>query len=73
MTLTDFPWLTDENIHPDVVMHLRSLGVDVLDVKERGWWGRSDDDLLAEAYQLGRIILTHDGISGPWHYLADDQ
>ncbi len=54
-------------------MHLRSLGVDVLDVKERGWWGRSDDDLLAEAYQLGRIILTHDGISGPWHYLADDQ
>ncbi len=64
MTLTDFPRLTDENIHPDVVMHLRSLGVDVLDVKERGWWGHSDDDLLAEAYQLGRIILVHDGDFG---------
>lgn len=64
MRLTDFPWLTDENIHPDLVTHLRSLGLDVLDVKERGWRGRSDDDLLAEAYRLGRIILTHDGDFG---------
>lgn len=56
--------MTDENVHPNVVTHLRSLGLDVLDVKERGWRGRSDDDLLAEAYRLGRTILTHDGDFG---------
>ena len=31
MRPTDSPWLTDENIHPEVVAHLRSLGLDVFD------------------------------------------
>lgn len=40
MRLEEFPWLTDENIHPEVVAYLRSRGFDVLDVKEQGWQGR---------------------------------
>ena len=43
MRLPDSPWLTDENIHPEVVAHLRSLGLDVFDIKERGWRGRLDE------------------------------
>jgi predicted nuclease of predicted toxin-antitoxin system len=62
--LGDARWLTDENIHPDVVTHLRGRGLAVLDVRERGWHGRSDEELLEEAHREGRIILTHDGDFG---------
>jgi predicted nuclease of predicted toxin-antitoxin system len=62
--LTDSRWFTDENIHPDVVVHLRGRGFDVLDVREQGWMGRSDAALLEEAYREGRIVLTHDGDFG---------
>ena len=64
MRLGDARWLTDENIHPDVVAHLRGRGLDVLDVRERGWHGRSDDELLEEAHRQGRVVLTHDGDFG---------
>lgn len=64
MRLSDARWLTDENIHPDVVAHLRVRGLDVLDVRERRWPGRRDDELLEEAHREGRIVLTHDGDFG---------
>ena len=64
MRLADSRWLTDENIHPQVVAHLRARDLDVLDVKEQGWVGRSDGELLAEAHREGRIVLTHDGDFG---------
>jgi hypothetical protein len=33
--LADSRWLTDENIHPEVVPHLRARELDGLDVKEQ--------------------------------------
>jgi predicted nuclease of predicted toxin-antitoxin system len=62
--LGDARWLTDENIQLDVVAHLRARGLDVLDVRERGWQGRSDEELLEEAHRQGRVVLTHDGDFG---------
>jgi predicted nuclease of predicted toxin-antitoxin system len=62
--LADSRWLTDENIHPEVVAHLPARGLDVLDVRERGWQGWSDDELLGVAHREGRIVLTHDGDCG---------
>jgi predicted nuclease of predicted toxin-antitoxin system len=62
--LADSRWLTDENIHPEVVAHLRARELDVLDVRERGWQGWGDDGLLEEAYREGRVVLTHDGDFG---------
>jgi len=62
--LADSRWLTDENIGSDVVAHLRARGLDVLDVREQGWYGRSDEELLAEAHREGRVVLTHDGDFG---------
>jgi hypothetical protein len=35
--LADSRWLTDENVHPEVLTYLRGRGLDVLDVRERGW------------------------------------
>ena len=52
--------LSDENISPKVVAFLRDHGIDVLDVKEQGWQGRSDDELLEAACQESRWVLTHD-------------
>ena len=64
MRLADSRWLTDENIHPEVVANMRARDVDVLDVKEQGWVGRSDEELLEKAHREGRIVLTHDGDFG---------
>jgi predicted nuclease of predicted toxin-antitoxin system len=64
MKLGDFNLLTDENIDATVVAHLRSLGFDVLDVKEQGWHGLTDVDLIRRAFAGNRVLLTHDGDFG---------
>jgi predicted nuclease of predicted toxin-antitoxin system len=49
---------------PKVVAFLRNDGIDVLDTKEQGWHGKSDDELLEIAYQEKRWVLTHDADFG---------
>lgn len=56
--------LADENISPKIVAFLRNQGIDVLDTKEQGWQGRSDDELLNIAYKDKRWVLTHDSDFG---------
>jgi predicted nuclease of predicted toxin-antitoxin system len=56
--------LTDENISPRVVSFLREKGIDVIDVKEKGWQGADDKLLMAVAWEEGRFILTHDSDFG---------
>ena len=56
--------LADENISPKVVAFLRSQRIDVVDTKERGWQGKSDDELLEAAYRENRWVLTHDSDFG---------
>ncbi|NLF09688.1 MAG: DUF5615 family PIN-like protein [Pirellulaceae bacterium] len=60
MRLGDFPFLADENVHREVVASLRAEGRDVLDVRESGWSGSSDAELLRRAFASRRVILTHD-------------
>jgi predicted nuclease of predicted toxin-antitoxin system len=62
--LRDFPLLTDENIDPDVVVHLRQEGFDVSDVIERGLNGAADLTLLRLAASEGRVVVTHDADFG---------
>jgi predicted nuclease of predicted toxin-antitoxin system len=57
-------YLTDENIHADVVAFLRSEGCDVLDVKESGLVGMDDLPLIQTALAEQRIVLTHDSDFG---------
>jgi len=64
MKLTAIKILADENISPKVVAYLRSIGLDVLDVKEQQWFGRADADLLHIAYSEHRFVLTHDSDFG---------
>lgn len=64
MKLRDVKILTDENVSPKVVVFLRSIGIDVIDVKEKYWHGRGDDEILDIAHQKQRFVLTHDSDFG---------
>jgi len=43
-----------------VTAFLRGRDGDVLDVKEQGWFGKTDAELFTHAQQDGRVILTYD-------------
>lgn len=60
----DFPLLADENIHPGVVAHLKSLTKDVRTVQDELLQGANDTTVLKRAFELGRAVLTHDSDFG---------
>lgn len=60
MILSQCRFLTDENIHPAVAEHLRSLGLEVYDVKEERLIGCSDEELMRDSHSQKRAIITHD-------------
>jgi predicted nuclease of predicted toxin-antitoxin system len=62
--LREFGLLTDENVDPDVVAHLRQIGFDVCDVCETGLQGSTDLDLLRRAVAGRRVVVTHDADFG---------
>ena len=72
MKLKDCPFLTDENIHADIVTFLREQGHDVLDVKEAGLVGAGDLDLIRRARAEDRVVLTHDRDFGRLVALAEE-
>jgi predicted nuclease of predicted toxin-antitoxin system len=60
----DFPILADENVHPEVIEFLRKAGLDVDSVAEQGSFGLSDTDVLRQATEAERVVLTHDSDFG---------
>jgi len=60
MKISSLKFLTDENISPRIVTFLRKKGIDVVDVKEKGWHGNEDKYLMEIANKEKRFILTHD-------------
>ena len=64
MRFLELKLLADENISPRVVTYLRQRGVNVLDVKESGLNGSTDNDLMRLAYKEHRYVLTHDADFG---------
>jgi predicted nuclease of predicted toxin-antitoxin system len=46
MKLKELHLLTDENIDPAVLGFLRQEGFDVVDIKEMGWQGKRDIEIL---------------------------
>jgi predicted nuclease of predicted toxin-antitoxin system len=60
----DFPLLADENVHPDVIVFLREVGLDVASVSEQGQFGLPDTQVLQQATEAGRAVLTHDSDFG---------
>ena len=50
----------DEHAHAAIVQALRVRGMDIVTVQDRGREGTPDDELLVEASQDERIMLTND-------------
>ncbi|GAB4457119.1 MAG: hypothetical protein OHK0041_22030 [Anaerolineales bacterium] len=64
MKALDFPLLADENVNPEVIEFLRKTGLDVESVSEQGKFGLSDTEVLRQATEAGRVVLTHDSDFG---------
>ena len=64
MKALDYPLLADENVNPEVVEFLRKAGLDVESIAERGKFGISDTQVLQQATEAGRVVLTHDSDFG---------
>jgi len=60
----DYPLLADENVNPEVVEFLRKAGLDVESIAERGKFGISDTQVLQQATEAGRVVLTHESDFG---------
>jgi predicted nuclease of predicted toxin-antitoxin system len=60
----DFPLLADENVNPEVIEFLRKAGLDVDSVAEKSNFGLLDAEVLRQATEVGRIVLTHDSDFG---------
>jgi len=60
----DFPILADENVHPEVIEFLRNTGLDVDSVAEQRSFGLSDAEVLRQATEAERVVLTHDSDFG---------
>lgn len=68
MKALDFPLLANENVNPEVISFLREIDLDVESIAEQGNFGLSDDEVLKQATNSGRVVLTHDSDFGDWRY-----
>lgn len=50
----------DENVHGAIAREVRKRGVDVLTVREDGFGGRDDPDVMDRATSLGRVLFSQD-------------
>lgn len=60
----DYPLLADENIHPGVIAFLRQTGLDVASIAEQEQFGLPDANVLKQAADSGKVVLTHDSDFG---------
>ena len=65
MSLTEFRFLTDENIDVEVLAFLREQGLDVFDIKEERLFGLYDKEILTFAFASNRVVISQD--SNFWH------
>lgn len=62
--------LADENIHEEVVNHLRKRGLMIESIKERNLRGSTDEQIISLAEKEKKIILTHDADFGRIMHLS---
>jgi predicted nuclease of predicted toxin-antitoxin system len=64
MHISQFKFLTDENMPPRAVAWLRQQGFDIFDIKSEGLGGTKDEDILPIAEAQNRVIITQDSDLG---------
>lgn len=58
------PVVADINIAVPVILFLRDQGVDVVSSREQNWHNNEDRDILRNAHEMNRFVLTHDSDYG---------
>jgi len=58
--VSEIRYFTDENVSRAVINGLRQRGVDIQSVPEVAMIGASDEEILAYAFQEGRVLYTQD-------------
>ena len=58
------PLVADADIADPVIQFLEGHGVDVVSAREEGWSRYEDRDILREAHEMNRFVLTHDSDYG---------
>ena len=58
------PLVADMDIAAPVVQFLRRQCIDIVSAREEGWGALTDSQILAQAYAMGRFVLTHDADFG---------
>jgi len=64
MIISKFALLTDENIHPGLVIFLQKSGFVVDDIKEMGFQKVSDRVILERSLTMNQVVVTHDSDFG---------
>lgn len=71
MKLSEFKFLIDENIPPELIDFFRYNDFDVKSVLGEGLVGHSDEDVCALAFTEGRVIITQDQDFGKLIYTSE--
>ena len=64
MKVSQFAFLADQNIHPEVVTFLAGCGLDVVTAESLGLAAVSDASMLHAAHRANRVVITHDSDFG---------
>ncbi len=68
MKLQDFAFLADENIPSPIIAFMESQGIDIVSIQSENLEGISDQEVLAKATMLQRVVLTQDSDFGTMVY-----
>ena len=60
MKLSEFKFLTDENIPPEIIQFFHHGNFNITSVLSEGLIGHSDADICALAFSQNRVIVTQD-------------
>lgn len=67
MTLSEYNWLADENIHPELIKHF-SARLSLQSIYEARLQSASDTEILSQARANNQIVLTQDSDFGKLIY-----
>jgi predicted nuclease of predicted toxin-antitoxin system len=70
MKLSDFVWIADENIHPDLCKEV-SAYAKVCSLNELDLLGAADSEILHKAQSINALVITHDSDFGKLAFLEN--
>lgn len=70
MKLSDFIWIADENIHPDLCKELSDYAK-IFSLNQLDLLGAADSEILRRAQSINALVITHDSDFGKLAFLEN--